>query len=103
MNIADTSIKLTQTDILLLGIAALTFTVLLIRVIYRALTGHLREDFLTPGEVRRTYFPTRQEAEEDAHSVPTEAERRKNRKAWLIFLIGCVLLAVLLLISQPTH
>jgi len=49
------------------------------------------------------YFPTREEAEEDAHSVPTEAERRKNRKAWLIFLIGCVLLAVLLLISQPTH
>jgi hypothetical protein len=103
MNIADTSVKLTQTDILMLGIAALTFAVLLVRVISRALTGHLREDFLTLGEVRRTYFPTREEAEADAHYVPTEAERRKNGKAWLIFLIGCVLLAVLLLISQPTH
>ena len=103
MNIADTSVKLTQTDILLLGIAALTFVALLIRVIYRALTGHLREDFMTPGEVRRTYFPTREEAEADALYVPTEAERRKNRKAWLILLIGCVLLAVLLLISQPPY
>src|SRR2546421_10758013 len=103
MNIADTSVKLTQTDILMLGIAAITFAVLLVRVISRALTGHLSEDFLTPGEVRRTYFPTREEAEEDAHYVPTERERRKNGKAWLIFLIGCVLLAVLLLISQPTH
>ena len=103
MNIADTSNKLTQTDILLLGIAAVTLTVLIARVIFRALTGHLREDFLTPGEVRRTYFPTRQEAEADAHSIPTEAERRKNRKALLIFTVGCVLLAMFVLISQTTH
>lgn len=40
----------------------------------------LREDFMTPGEVRRTYFPTREEAEEEC---------RKNGKAWLMSKCVC--------------
>jgi uncharacterized membrane protein len=97
MILAD-STQLTSQEILFFALAALTLLVVIGILIQRAATGH-REDWMSPNEVRRTYFPTSEEAQQDAEYVPTEEERRSNRKAWTIAIIGMLIISAIYLAS----
>ncbi len=87
--------QLTPTDYLLSGLIAICLAVIVVYIMYRIATGHLRDDFMTPREVRDYYLrdipPSRMQ--ERLRSNP-----RWEQKSLAVFCIGLALMSIMVFV-----
>jgi hypothetical protein len=83
---------LDPTGKLLLGLLALTFIILISHLAVRLVTGHLRDDFMTPREAARAYLSTNDNNQ--AHPP---------KRAWTILFASFALMGIMILIIQNLH
>jgi hypothetical protein len=86
------------TQYYLMGLFVLLFSFALVYGLYRLITGHAHEDYLTPREVYRVYIlgqPLDRDLARNTHE--------QNRKASIILIISFVLALVGVCVTQQLH